>query len=111
MKRNRQMILSLYYFPPISSGSAFMTKSGVSQESLSAHSTHVLTHFVGQLSVEHINPVQWNKKAFERLVLTSQKKELVKALVTVHVKTSSSTDVIEGKGNGLIILLHGTNLW
>lgn len=57
--------------------------------------------------MEHIGPIQWNKRAFERLVLKSQKKELIKALVTVHVATSNSTDLIEGKGNGLIILLHG----
>jgi MoxR-like ATPase len=25
----------------------------------------------------------------------------------VHITTSASTDVIEGKGNGLIVLLHG----
>jgi AAA+ superfamily predicted ATPase len=46
-------------------------------------------------------------KAFDRLVLSPYKKELIKALVTVHIATSISTDVIEGKGNGLIILLHG----
>jgi SpoVK/Ycf46/Vps4 family AAA+-type ATPase len=63
-----------------------------------------------KLSVEHLCPVQWNKDAFERhLVLKSQKKELIKALVTVHIAdgSASTTDIIEGKGKGLIILLHG----
>lgn len=57
--------------------------------------------------MEHIRPVKWNKKAFERLVLDFHKKEIIEALVKVHVSTSKSTDIIEGKGNGLIILLHG----
>jgi SpoVK/Ycf46/Vps4 family AAA+-type ATPase len=58
-----------------------------------------------------MRPVQWNKEAFERhLVLKPQKKELIKALITVHIASttsSSTTDIIEGKGKGLIILLHG----
>ena len=58
--------------------------------------------------VEHIYPVQWNKLAFERLVLKPDPKELIEALVSVHMSSKQSTDVIEGKGNGLIILLHGS---
>jgi SpoVK/Ycf46/Vps4 family AAA+-type ATPase len=52
--------------------------------------------------------VPWNKEAFNRLVLKSQKKELIKALVTVHLSATHNADVVEGKGNGLIILLHGS---
>jgi hypothetical protein len=62
------------------------------------------------LDVDKIHPVQWNQDAFDRrLVLKSQKKELIKALVTVHLAHNNaiSTDIIEGKGCGLIILLHG----
>ena len=58
--------------------------------------------------MEHIRPVSWNKEAFNRLVLKSKKKELIKALVTVHLATKQNADVIEDKGNGLIILLHGS---
>jgi len=58
--------------------------------------------------MEHIRPVSWNKEAFNRLVLKSKKKELIKALVTVHLTTKQNADVIEDKGNGLIILLHGS---
>lgn len=57
--------------------------------------------------MKHLIPVNWNKKAFEQLVLDPQKKELIEATVRVHTSSSISTDVIEGKGNGLIILLHG----
>ncbi|KAI1752740.1 P-loop containing nucleoside triphosphate hydrolase protein [Xylaria castorea] len=59
------------------------------------------------LFVKHLNPVQWNKKAFEQLVLDPQKKELIEAMVRTHISSSITTDVIEGKGKGLIILLHG----
>ncbi|CAO2651416.1 Nn.00g039860.m01.CDS01 [Neocucurbitaria sp. VM-36] len=59
------------------------------------------------LLVEHIEPVLWNKRAFDRVVLKSQKKELIKALVTVHLSTMAATDVIDDKGQGLIMLFHG----
>ncbi|KAL3456759.1 hypothetical protein BJX64DRAFT_32952 [Aspergillus heterothallicus] len=59
------------------------------------------------LLVERIKPVDWNDKAFDRLVMQHHKKELIKALVTVHTSAIESTDIIEGKGNALIILLHG----
>ncbi|KAI1131336.1 AAA family ATPase [Nemania abortiva] len=59
------------------------------------------------LMLEYIQPVTWNKTAFERLVLESSKKELIKALVHIHMSNSESADIIEGKGNGLIVLLHG----
>ncbi|KAM6532569.1 hypothetical protein FSOLCH5_001993 [Fusarium solani] len=59
------------------------------------------------LLVKYLRPINWNKKAFELLVLDSQKKELIEAMVRIHISSSMSTDVIEGKGNGLIILLHG----
>ena len=36
---------------------------------------------------------------------------IIEALITVHIQsstdTATTTDVIEGKGKGLIILLHG----
>jgi SpoVK/Ycf46/Vps4 family AAA+-type ATPase len=60
--------------------------------------------------VEHIRDIGWNKEAFDnRLVLEDRKKELIKALVTCHVgrKNEVHTDFMEGKGKGLIILLHG----
>jgi SpoVK/Ycf46/Vps4 family AAA+-type ATPase len=43
------------------------------------------------------------------LVLKETKKDLVKALVTVHIEKSRKikTDFMDGKGEGLIMLLHG----
>jgi SpoVK/Ycf46/Vps4 family AAA+-type ATPase len=64
---------------------------------------------LGELSVEEVHGIDWNKGAFDRLVLKEQIKELIKALITAHMASSNSNtpDIIEGKGNGLIILLHG----
>ncbi|KAL3481494.1 P-loop containing nucleoside triphosphate hydrolase protein [Aspergillus californicus] len=59
------------------------------------------------LSVEGIREIEWNAEAFKHLVLKSTKKELIEALVAKHNAASGSSDVIEDKGNGLILLLHG----
>jgi hypothetical protein len=61
-----------------------------------------------RLFIEQLHPIQWNKKAFDQLVLEKRTKELVKALVKVRISTERMEDVIEGKGNGLIMLLHGS---
>ena len=66
--------------------------------------------YAGSLLVEQMRPILWNKNAFDNhLVLKPAKKELIKALVKVHIASNNSmnTDIIEGKGKGLIILLHG----
>lgn len=63
-----------------------------------------------KLEVDHIQNINWNKEAFDRrLVLKQSKKDLVKSLVTIHMKNEPAvrSDFIEGKGEGLIILLHG----
>jgi SpoVK/Ycf46/Vps4 family AAA+-type ATPase len=60
--------------------------------------------------VKHIRDIQWNKAAFNhRLVLEEEKKELIRALISVHIgqKDALKTDFMDGKGDGLIILLHG----
>ncbi|KAK1142927.1 hypothetical protein N8T08_007168 [Aspergillus melleus] len=59
------------------------------------------------LLVEHIRDINWNESAFDRLVLSHGKKNLIKALVTAHTQSARSTDIIEGKGNGLVMLFHG----
>jgi SpoVK/Ycf46/Vps4 family AAA+-type ATPase len=63
-----------------------------------------------RLLVKHIRDIEWNKAAFNhRLVLREEKKELIRALVSVHMgqKDTVKTDFMDGKGEGLIILLHG----
>jgi len=72
----------------------------------SAH-LNMLIRGIGYLFVENIQPITWNKDAFKRLVLHPDKKSLITAMVKEHVLSDLSADVIEGKGNGLIVLLHG----
>lgn len=60
------------------------------------------------LDVDYIEDIAWNTRAFDdRLVLHHSEKELIKALVTAHIETAANMDVIKGKGNDLIMLLHG----
>jgi SpoVK/Ycf46/Vps4 family AAA+-type ATPase len=62
------------------------------------------------LLVEHIEEICWNKNVFtDDLVLNEGKKELIQALVTVHLEgtVKSKADFMTGKGEGLLILLHG----
>lgn len=61
----------------------------------------------GDLRVDQISDVVWNKQAFESLVVKEKTKELVQALITNQLAAEKSTDLILGKGNGLTILLHG----
>ncbi|KAK0639831.1 P-loop containing nucleoside triphosphate hydrolase protein [Cercophora newfieldiana] len=60
------------------------------------------------LIVDRISDVNWNKQAFRSLVIDEGTKELVQALVTNQVAQEQGTDLIDGKGNGLIMLLHGS---
>lgn len=59
------------------------------------------------LKVAWISPVVWNTEAFDSLVVDHDTKELVQALVTNQVAKERGTDLMDGKGNGLVILLHG----
>jgi hypothetical protein len=67
--------------------------------------------------VDGVGPVKWNKSAYDRLVLPAQTKELIRVLVNVRTSERGTkhglgvagkrVDIISGKGNGLIMLLHG----
>jgi hypothetical protein len=59
------------------------------------------------LDVSRITLVKWNTKAFDSLVLDNSAKELIFALVTNQINAERATELRGGKGNGLIILLHG----
>lgn len=68
----------------------------------------MLTLDLVKVPVERITDVTWNKEAFKRLVVPADTKELIQALVTAQTSTvQTAPDIIAGKGNGLIILLHG----
>lgn len=60
------------------------------------------------LAVDRIGEVKWNKQAFRSLVIDEGTKELVQVLITNQVAQEQGTDHIVSKGNGLIMLLHGS---
>lgn len=76
----------------------------------------------GELLVENLTNIQFDDKAYDRLVIPEDKKMLIRALVEdnkriQHVDNSlkssssaskTSSDVISGKGGGVIFLLHGS---
>ncbi|RDW58185.1 hypothetical protein BP6252_13596 [Coleophoma cylindrospora] len=59
------------------------------------------------LQVDRIREVVWNKDAFKSLVLDQKTKDLIEALIRNQLEAEEATDLISGKGNGLILLLHG----
>ncbi|KAF7905798.1 hypothetical protein EAF00_000077 [Botryotinia globosa] len=60
-----------------------------------------------ELHADWLSEVVWDKKAFKRLVLAQTTKDLIEASVVNQIAAEKSTDLISGKGNGLILLLHG----
>ncbi|KAJ5629833.1 hypothetical protein N7528_003490 [Penicillium herquei] len=60
-----------------------------------------------EISADCISDVKWNREAFQSLVMERKSKELIQALVTSQIEAEQATDLISGKGNGLILLLHG----
>eukprot|EP01097_Dermamoeba_algensis_P008152 TRINITY_DN5297_c0_g1_i1.p1 TRINITY_DN5297_c0_g1~~TRINITY_DN5297_c0_g1_i1.p1 ORF type:complete len:663 (-),score=188.52 TRINITY_DN5297_c0_g1_i1:38-2026(-) len=68
----------------------------------------------GYFFVNNISDIIFDDQAFHRLVLPTDKKVLIRALVEEHGKQMAMeeqkafTDIISGKGGGCIFLLHGT---
>ncbi|KAJ9091271.1 hypothetical protein QFC19_009181 [Naganishia cerealis] len=65
----------------------------------------------GELLIDRLTSVQWNPVAFDRLVIPKDYRRIIEALVDVHsgiLKGGLIEDVVKGKGDGLIIALHGT---
>ncbi|KAM0425124.1 hypothetical protein ACHAPT_009684 [Fusarium lateritium] len=62
-----------------------------------------------ELSVSGISDIKWNDKAWDSLVLQPGTKDLIKALVKSRKYHAANTidDVIQGKGKGLVTVLHG----
>ena len=86
-----------------------MTKNGVNI-SRTSYPSQISNCWTGKLVVDMTRSVSWSGETFDRqLVLKAQKKELIKALITVHTAPNKQhkSDIIEGKGKGLILLLHG----
>lgn len=62
-----------------------------------------------EFSLSGIKEIKWNSEAFDTLVLPKHVKQNLKGLVTSHRFNATKTidDVIQGKGKGLNVVLHG----
>jgi hypothetical protein len=62
-----------------------------------------------EFSLAGIEDIKWNSEAFESLVLPDRIKQNLKGLVSSHRFNAAKTidDVIQGKGKGLNVVLHG----
>lgn len=63
-----------------------------------------------ELSLDNITPITWNSKCFEELVLDAGTKKTVQALVSTHSQRNADEgfdDIVRGKGQGLVCVLHG----
>ncbi|KAF9881415.1 AAA family ATPase [Colletotrichum karsti] len=62
-----------------------------------------------EFTVSGVKEIHWNETAYDSLVLQPKQKDIVKALVESHKyhATESIDDVIQGKGKGLVAVLHG----
>ncbi|KAI4865270.1 P-loop containing nucleoside triphosphate hydrolase protein [Hypoxylon rubiginosum] len=58
--------------------------------------------------IDNVREIQWHDGAFDSLVLAGQYKKLITAFVESHVENKDRfDDVIEGKGQGITMLLEG----
>ncbi|KAF8604161.1 P-loop containing nucleoside triphosphate hydrolase protein [Ceratobasidium sp. AG-I] len=64
----------------------------------------------GEILVEDLSPVPFQPHIFNHLVLRDDYKNLIRSLVDAHAGKGEAallTDVVTGKGGGLVIVLHG----
>lgn len=59
----------------------------------------------GEVYLDNVENINWREDAFEKLVLDERTKTMIKTLVSNS--ENSFSDIIEGKGGGIIFLLHG----
>lgn len=61
-----------------------------------------------EFSVDLLKPIRWNSNCFDDLVLDAGVKKTMQALVSVRSQERESfDDIVEGKGQGLVCVLHG----
>lgn len=58
--------------------------------------------------VDYIRDVEWNPSVWDSLVLPDKEKHLLQALISSHNYSMAPLDVMQQKGKGLVVLLHGT---
>jgi hypothetical protein len=59
----------------------------------------------GEVYLDNVEEINWREDSFEKLVLDDNIKGMIKTLVSNSENNFS--DIIEGKGGGIIFLLHG----
>lgn len=62
-----------------------------------------------EFTISGVSDIEWDVDAFDSLVLPGNQKSIVKALVESHTFNAAENidDVIQGKGKGLVAVLHG----
>ncbi|KAK4113529.1 hypothetical protein N656DRAFT_625556 [Canariomyces notabilis] len=74
-----------------------------------------------RVDLQHLNPIKTQDRIFDNLKIDKEYKDMVRGLVSSHFekkkferqysvatsRVTASQDIIQGKGNGLVILLHG----
>ncbi|KAK6343595.1 hypothetical protein TWF730_011188 [Orbilia blumenaviensis] len=60
------------------------------------------------LFIDDIQDINWNPEIFSKLVLPAETKQLIRGLVESRINEKTEfDDFVEGKGKGLIAVLHG----
>ncbi|KAI0383042.1 P-loop containing nucleoside triphosphate hydrolase protein [Hypomontagnella monticulosa] len=58
--------------------------------------------------VDDVSPIEWNTACFDELVLDQATKKTVQAVVSTHSSHRDGfDDIVKGKGQGLVCVLHG----
>lgn len=88
-------------YEPLTDEQAMMTNATVRGYSFT--NKRFLEFFVDKLS-----PIEWNTSCFDGLVLDPTIKKTVQALVSNHTRERPGfDDIVKGKGQGLVCVLHG----
>ncbi|KAG8713067.1 hypothetical protein FRC09_019124 [Ceratobasidium sp. 395] len=63
----------------------------------------------GRISVDDLSEIIFNENAFDRLVLSDDYKDIIKAQVETFSKRGDElvSDLVENKGGGMVMVLHG----
>jgi hypothetical protein len=66
---------------------------------------------LGRFLVRNIQDLKWNPTAFDQVVIPDRHKHLLLSMIKGHnarrADQGMRNDIIEGKGKGLVTLLHG----
>ncbi len=63
------------------------------------------------IKIDDLHLPIYDPKAFDRIVWDKEQRDILLAAVKTHIKRSSrgdsTVDVVQGKGRGILMLLHG----